>query len=145
MTRILTVLMTLAFLSTPLFAAGTKDKAATMYKNPGCSCCDGYAKYLRKHGFKVEVKETAEHDAISKKAGIPEDFQGCHTTFVDGYVIGGHVPMSAVNKLLNERPKVKGISLPGMPAGSPGMGGEKDETWKIYSIGEGKPKVYVTE
>ncbi len=138
-------LIALLFISTPAIAADMSGKTATLYKNPGCSCCDGYADHLRKHGFKVEVKPPAEHDAISKKAGIPEDFQGCHTTFIDGYAIGGHVPVSAIQKLLNERPKVKGISLPGMPAGSPGMGGEKDEPWKIYSVGDGKPKVYVTE
>ena len=64
---------------------------------------------------------------------------------IDGYVIGGHVPVNTARKLLSERPKIKGITLPGMPLGSPGMSGSKTEPWKIYAIGEGKPSVFAVE
>lgn len=70
--------------------------------------------------FEVEVKPTNDLAEISRKAGVSEDFQGCHSTFVDGYVVDGHVPMKIVEKLPAERPDIAGISLPGMPVGAPG-------------------------
>jgi len=66
---------------------------------------------------------------ISHDAGVPEDLEGCHTMFVGGYVVDGHVPVTVVKKLLTERPAIAGITLPGMPMGSPGMGGEKAGTF----------------
>lgn len=120
---------------------------ATLYKNPQCGCCEGYADYLRKNGFEVEVKPTNDLASISSKAGVPANFQGCHTTFVDGYVVDGHVPVKTVKKLLSERPDIAGIALPGMPMGSPGMAGEKTESFTIYAVTkDGKaPTVYSTE
>ncbi|WP_119390689.1 DUF411 domain-containing protein [Taklimakanibacter lacteus] len=122
-------------------------RKATLYKNPQCSCCEGYANYLRANGFKVEVKPTNDLTEISRKAGVPEDFQGCHTMFIDGYVVDGHVPVNTVNKLLRERPAIAGITLPGMPMGSPGMTGAKTVPFTIYAVTkDGKaPTVYATE
>ncbi|AGA08458.1 CopG family transcriptional regulator [Sinorhizobium meliloti] len=107
---------------------------ATLYKNPQCGCCEGYAAYLRDNGFNVEVKPTNDLAEISRKAGVPEGMQGCHTTFVDGYVIDGHVPVNVVRKLLIEKPAIAGITLPGMPMGSPGMSGPKTEKFVIYTV-----------
>ena len=118
---------------------------ATIYKNPNCQCCEGYADYLRQNGFKVTVKPTHELSAMSRKAGIPDNFQGCHLAFIDRYVVSGHVTIKTVRKLLTEKPDIKGVTLPGMPMGSPGMNGRKNETWTTYSIGEGAPKVYAKE
>ena len=120
---------------------------ATLYKNPQCSCCEEYAAYLRQHGFEVEVKATNDLTTISSEAGVPEEFQGCHTTFVDGYVIDGHVPVRTVRKLLSERPAIAGITLPGMPLGSPGMTGHKDGPFTIYAVTKDgtPPRVYATE
>ncbi|WGS21090.1 MULTISPECIES: DUF411 domain-containing protein [unclassified Bradyrhizobium] len=113
---------------------------ATLYKNPQCTCCEGYAAYLRKSGFAVEVKPTNDLAEISQKAGVPEKYQGCHTMFVDGYVVDGHVPVEIVRKLLRERPAIAGITLPGMPAGSPGMYGQKTQAFSIYAVTkDGKP------
>lgn len=122
-------------------------RKATLYKNPQCSCCEGYANYLRANGFKVEVRPTNDLTEISRKAGVPEDFQGCHTMFIDGYVVDGHVPVNTVNKLLSERPAIAGITLPGMPMGSPGMTGAKTTPFTIYAVtNDGKaPTVYATE
>ena len=117
----------------------------TLYKNPQCGCCEGYATYLRENGFTVEVKPTHELVAMSRDAGLPADFQGCHLSLVDGYFVSGHVPIDTVNKLLAERPDIKGITLPNMPMGSPGMSGTKTEPFTIYSIGEGEPEVYAIE
>ena len=129
------------------FALGAETRKATIYKNPQCSCCEGYADYLRKNGFEVEVKPTNDLADISSKAGVPENFQGCHTMFVDGYVVDGHVPLATVNKLLTERPDIIGLALPGMPLGSPGMGGTKAGPFTIYAITkDGKaPSIYAEE
>jgi hypothetical protein len=120
---------------------------ATLFKNPECSCCEGYAAYLRENGLDVDVKPTNDLAEISRKAGVPEQMEGCHTMFIDGYVIDGHVPVTVVRKLLSEKPAIAGITLPGMPAGSPGMVGTKTETFVIYAVTkDGKaPTVYATE
>ncbi len=120
---------------------------ATLFKNPQCTCCEGYAAYLRKNGFEVEVKSTNNLTEISRKAGVPENVQGCHTMFVDGYVVDGHVPVDVIRKLLSEHPAIAGITLPGMPLGAPGMNGTKSSTFTIYSVTKdgSPPKVYATE
>jgi len=116
-----------------------------MFKNPECGCCDGYADYLRHHGFAVTSKPTSDLAEISRKAGVPADLQGCHTAFIGDYVVDGHVPVEAISKLLAEHPAIKGISLPGMPEGSPGMNGEKTAAFTIYAIGQdGKSSVFLT-
>lgn len=116
-----------------------------LYKNPECGCCDGYADYLRQHGFAVTAKATPDLSEISRKAGIPPDLQGCHTAFIGDYVVDGHVPVEAIEKLLAERPAIKGITLPGMPPGSPGMPGDKMEPFTVFAIGtDGKPKIFMT-
>ena len=136
----------LAMIALPLPAAA-EPIHATLYKNQQCSCCEGYAAYLRKNGFDVDVKPTNDLTEISSKAGVPERLQGCHTMFVDGYVVDGHVPVSTIRKLLSERPAIAGITLPGMPEGSPGMTGSKRETFTIYAVTKdgAPPKVYATE
>ena len=117
---------------------------ALMYKNPQCGCCEEYAKYLRRNGFKVTVKETHNMSLISRQNGVPEKLAGCHTMLVGGYVVEGHVPVGAIDKLLKERPDIKGISLPGMPNGSPGMTGVKAEPFTIYEISN-EAKVFAVE
>lgn len=130
----------------PLSSAAEPIRA-TLFKNPQCSCCEGYAAYLRENGFEVDVKPTNDLTQISRKAGVPENIQGCHTMFVGGYVVDGHVPINVVRKLLSERPAIAGITLPGMPSGSPGMGGPKSSTFTIYSVAKdgAPPKVYASE
>lgn len=131
-------------LTTPAFA-GESSKVVALFKNPQCGCCEGYAEYLRKNGFKVTVKSTHDLVTMSRNAGVPDEFQGCHLAFIDGYVVSGHVPVNTVNRLLSERPTIRGITLPGMPMGSPGMSGEKYAPFKIYELGGDTPKVYATE
>jgi hypothetical protein len=118
----------------------------TLYKNPQCTCCESYAQYLEKNGFKVDVKPTNDLAEISRNAGVPGDLEGCHTMFVGGYVVDGHVPVEIIRRLLAERPQIAGITLPGMPAGSPGMTGPKTEPWTIYAVTkDGKPpKIFAT-
>ena len=120
---------------------------ATLYKDPQCSCCEGYAAYLRQNGFTVDVKPTHDLAEISQKAGVPPQLQGCHTMFVDGYVVDGHVPVNVVQKLLSERPAIAGITLAGMPTGSPGMYGQKTAPFTIYAVTKdgAAPRVYAVE
>ena len=125
-------------------SALAEPPAATMYVNPQCGCCQGHAGYLRQNGFKITVKETQDMSLIRSQHGVPAKFEGCHIMLIDGYVVEGHVPAAAIKKLLAERPKIKGISLPGMPEGSPRMTGVKAEPFKILEISE-KAKVFAVE
>ena len=128
-------------LTRPLKAAPV---AVTLYKSPECGCCEGYADYLRRHGFAVVSKATNELAELSSKAGIPAELQGCHTAFIGDYVVDGHVPVEVITRLLAEHPAIKGIVLPGMPEGSPGMPGAKAGPFTIYGIGaDGKAAVYM--
>jgi hypothetical protein len=138
---------TLVFLATVLFSALASAEPVTvrMYVNPQCGCCEGHAQSLRENGFKVTVTPTHNVSLIRKKHDIPEKFEGCHIAFVDGYVVEGHVPASAIRKLLAERPGIKGISLPGMPDGSPGMTGVKAAPFEILEISDGSAKVFAVE
>lgn len=137
----------LGLLLLPLGQAHAADpsKTATLYKNPQCGCCEQYADYLRQNGYTVTVKPTHDLVAMSREAGIPDDFQGCHLAFIDDYVVSGHVPVGTVDRLLSERPDIKGVTLPGMPMGSPGMNGPKAAPFQIYEIADGAPKVYAVE
>lgn len=126
-------------------AQAEERHAATLYKNPQCGCCETYADYLRENGFEVTVEPTHDLPLMKRQHGVPSVLEGCHTTLVDGYVVEGHVPVDTLVRLLTERPAIKGISLPGMPAGSPGMVGEKTGPFTIYEIGDGPTKVYGVE
>lgn len=128
-----------------LTATEAPAQEVLLYKNPQCGCCENYADYLRENGFEVTVKPTHELLRISQEAGVPEHLQGCHTMFVDDYVVSGHVPVDTVKRLLSERPDIKGVTLPGMPTGSPGMGGSKTEPFTIYEVGQGEPRVYAVD
>jgi len=116
----------------------------TLYKNPECGCCEGYADYLRHNGFKVTAVSTNDLTVMGQKYGIPDDLAPCHISLIGGYVVGGHIPIDVVNRLLLEKPQIVGITLPGMPEGTPGMPGQKPGPLEIYEIGKGPRKVYAT-
>ncbi|HEX2140236.1 MAG TPA: DUF411 domain-containing protein [Woeseiaceae bacterium] len=120
------------------------SRKATLYKNPQCGCCEDYASYLRKAGFQVAVVATHDLDAVKAQHHVPQNLYGCHTTLVGGYVVEGHVPASTIERLLQERPRIRGVSLPGMPLGSPGMTGPKTEPFRILEIGP-EQRVYAVE
>lgn len=114
-----------------------------MYKSPTCSCCGKYAEYLTAKGFKVTVIEVSDPTEIKKNLGVPEEMWACHTLKLGRYYVEGHVPVEAIHKLLKDKPDIDGIALPGMPEGSPGMGGVKREPFIIYSISKGEIKEYM--
>jgi hypothetical protein len=127
----LLVVLQVALLSTQAFAEPT---SVTLYKDLQCTCCEGHAKYLEEQGFKVEVKPVPNLHSINQKAGVPDALEGCHTSFIGGYVVIGHVPVDSIRKLLAERPKIVGISIPGMPANLPGMPGPRSHPVAIHEI-----------
>lgn len=108
------------------------------YNAPGCSCCEAYAEYLREN-VTGTVSDTVAEDLTARKRdhGVPQSLQSCHTALVDGYVVEGHVPAAAISTLLDEAPAVDGIALPGMPAGSPGMGGQKQNRLTVRAFTDG--------
>lgn len=113
---------------TPVAEAPTVDAARSgtlpavmAYKSPTCGCCELWIEHLRTAGFEVQVTDTAQLDAIKTKAGVPVGQGSCHTALVDGYFIEGHVPAGDIKRLLDERPAAKGLMVPGMVLGSPGM------------------------
>tara|TARA_Y100000310_G_C20660710_1_gene804580 strand:+ start:1832 stop:2296 length:465 start_codon:yes stop_codon:yes gene_type:complete len=110
----------------------------TMYKSPTCGCCIGNSQILSAEGFDVKTVSQSNMDIIKSQYQIPAEMQSCHTSVIDDYFIEGHVPMEAIEKLMNEKPDIDGIALPRMPSGSPGMPGVKTETWIIYSLKDGQ-------
>jgi hypothetical protein len=108
-----------------LLLGGLQMQAADMtvhvYKTPTCGCCGKWVEHMRANGFKVEVTEVQDTAETRRKYGVPEELRSCHTAVVDGYALEGHVPAADVKQLLQSRPKAKGIAVPGMPMGSPGM------------------------
>ena len=127
---------------TVLGAHAEDDRSATLWKNPQCGCCEAYAEYLRENGFSVTVKPTHDLSLIKREHSVPSHLEGCHTTLIQGYVVEGHVPVRTLNKLLKDRPEIKGISLPGMPMGSPGMSGIKDAPFTIYQYSDDGNQVF---
>ena len=105
------------------YPASAQTPAILVHKDPNCGCCTGWVQHLKDAGFTVTVQETAQLPAVRKRLGVPGDLAACHTAEIGGYVIEGHVPAFALRQLLEKRPTAIGLAVPGMPAGSPGMGG----------------------
>ena len=114
-------LTTLALALTAVAGSTVAATPVTLFKSPWCGCCESYARYLRNQGFEVKTIDEEDMDAVKKRHGT-DRAASCHTSLIGGYVIEGHVPAQTIRKLLAERPQIAGISLPGMPASSPGMG-----------------------
>ena len=115
--------------------ASSSDKPKiTVFLSPTCGCCQEYITYLRSKGFNVDKKETQNMLSIKEKYGISSDIEGCHTSVVGDYFVEGMVPAEAINKLLAEKPEIKGITLPGMPDNAPGMPGFNIKGLKAYQI-----------
>lgn len=107
----------------PLPLAAATGREMIVYKSSTCGCCTAWADIMKGAGFTVTIKPTDDLDTVRQQAGgVPTEIQGCHVAFVDGYIVEGHVPVAAVEKLLAERPAIRGITVAGMPDGSPGMG-----------------------
>ena len=110
----------------------------TIYKSLSCGCCGIYADYFENKGnVDVKIVDVGGDTSIKTKYGVPEELQSCHTTIIGDYFVEGHVPLEAINKMLEEKPNIAGIAMSGMsgmPAGSPGMPGTKEEAFVIYAV-----------
>lgn len=92
-----------------------------VYKSPTCGCCALWVDHMREAGFELAVEDTNDMIAIKRDAGLPAQLQSCHTAFVDDYVFEGHIPAEVIARFLAEAPSARGLAVPGMPVGSPGM------------------------
>lgn len=112
---------------------GTK---VTFYRSPSCGCCLGHAEALTAAGAEVtmEVVDEVTLQNIKAEHGIPISKQSCHTAIIDGYVVEGHVPIAALSELVTNKPDIKGITLPGMPIGTPGMPGKQTESFIVETL-----------
>lgn len=106
-------------------------------KDPSCGCCGAWIDHVRKAGFTVEVIESPEVNRLKTRLGVPQALASCHTAEIGGYVIEGHVPADAIKRLLTEKPQARGLAVPGMPVGSPGMevSGVEDDTYEVVLFG----------
>lgn len=129
---IATILIVAMFIIFPISKSNKIN--AIIYKSSSCGCCGNYIPYLEGKGFDLKINVMENVNPIKEQYGIPNDMRSCHTIILGNYFIEGHVPIEAINKLLSEQPDIDGITLPNMPAGSPGMPGTKAGDFIIYSI-----------
>lgn len=128
----------------PSGAASASVPEMVVYKSPTCGCCQGWVDYLERAGLKVKAVNVNNMDAIKRQHGLTNPaLKSCHTALIDGYVIEGHVPVGDIERLLKERPKVVGITAPGMPQLSPGMASEIPKNYDVLTFNKnGDSEVY---
>jgi hypothetical protein len=127
-------------------AAASSLPQVEVYKNPDCGCCGAWVDHLKAAGFPVKVSEVPDTSAVRKRHGIPDEFGSCHTGVVAGYALEGHVPAEDIKRLLAKKPVAAGLSVPGMPVGSPGMevGSRKDPYQVLLIDKAGRSSVFAT-
>lgn len=137
----------LAAASQPLWAAAPASlPVLQVWKDPSCGCCKDWVSYLRREGFQVQMYETG-NAAVRQRLGLPMKYASCHTGLIGGYVVEGHVNAREIRRLLAEKPKAIGLSVPGMPVGSPGMdgpeyGGRQDPYDVVLVLPDGSGRTY---
>lgn len=129
-----TILIVVGCTSTPTIKKTSIEEKITVFKSASCGCCGGFAQYAEGQGFNVDVKIVDDLDTVKEKFKISDEMRSCHTSQIEDYFIEGHMPTEAIEKLMAEKPDIAGISLPGMPPGSPGMPGKKNGVWTIHAI-----------
>ena len=148
-----TIGLTVAFIALALTTAAApislpeaaKKPIITVYKDPGCGCCKNWIEHLIKHGYRVDAKDTPAMAEVKRTLGVPEALTSCHTAVVNGYLIEGHVPAADIARLLKQKPKVAGLAVPGMPMGSPGMEGPRQQHYQVLSFDKnGKTRIFAS-
>ena len=126
----------------PLLPARAATTAIEVWTGPSCSCCHVWIEHLKANGFTVTTHDGGNTDARAR-LGMPIDYGSCHTGLVEGYALEGHVPAREVERLLAERPDAIGLSVPGMPRGSPGMESPIHDPYDVLLIGrDGRGTVF---
>ena len=124
-----------AAVTLPAALVGPDAPVMTVFKSPTCGCCSMWIEHAEAAGFTVDARDRDDMAAVKDSLGLPSDLASCHTGVVDGYVIEGHVPAEYVAQLLDERPDVLGLSVPGMPIGSPGMEmGDRRDPYDVLAV-----------
>ncbi len=143
----------LALIGLGLLMAGgcrTADGDATriqVFKTATCGCCTKWIDHLEAAGFEVEARDLPDLASVKSANGVPNELTSCHTALVDGYVLEGHVPAADIERLLTERPDVRGLAVPEMPLGSPGMehpDPSRHEAYDVLSFGPAGVRVYAS-
>ena len=114
--------------------ATEKSPLIQVYKSPTCGCCSKWVDHMRYAGFEVEASNVRDVGVYKREYGLPPQLASCHTGIVEGYVVEGHVPADDVIRVLKEKPAIKGIAVPGMPIGSPGMEGPNPDRYETLSF-----------
>ena len=129
---------------TPQISSTTSMPSMKVYKSPTCDCCKDWVTYIEKAGYLVESIETDNVNSVKAEHGLTNPaLKSCHTAIIDGYVIEGHVPVTDIERLLAERPDIVGLTAPGMPMMSPGMGSETPRDYDVLAfMKNGKSRVY---
>lgn len=141
----LLVFLALPLLATPLAVQADRTAVIKVFKSATCGCCTKWVDHLRAAGFTVEATNMEDMARLKRENGISEQIESCHTAFVAGYFIEGHVPAQDVKRLLTERPKIAGLAVPEMPVGSPGMEGKNPVVYDVLAVdSQGKTAVYAT-
>lgn len=123
--------------------ARAASESMVVYKGPNCGCCQAWADAMKRAGFSVKTEDVSDITVVKDRYKIPSDLQGCHTAVVTGYYLEGHVPLEAVTKLLAEKPNLAGLSVPGMPIGSLGMGDNPGASYDVIATWkDGTSKLY---
>lgn len=131
-----------AALSVPVLAMAAAP-VVEVYKSEFCGCCGAWVEHLKANGFATRVHNVENPSDYRERAGIPEKFGSCHTAKVGGYAIEGHVPAADIKRLLAQKPKAKGLAVPGMPLGSPGMEGPRKDPYDVLLVQpDGKTRVF---
>jgi hypothetical protein len=127
--------------------ASAAPQTMTVYKDPNCGCCHLWAEAMTAEGFDVKLEDRDDLTPIKAQLGVPANLQGCHTATVTGYFLEGHVPIEALRKLLDEKPPIAGLAVPGMPSGSLGMGDDPGAAYDVFAVTKapvGNPAVYMS-
>jgi len=115
----------------------------TVYKSPTCGCCNKWVSHLQSSGFEVDAINRKDMNSVKSDAGIPRRLASCHTAIIGDYIIEGHVPADDIKRLLKEKPDVAGLTVPGMPMGSPGMEGPRQDRYDVLTFTRsGETKVF---
>ncbi|CAB1369044.1 DUF411 domain-containing protein [Denitratisoma oestradiolicum] len=124
-------------------AAMAQATVVEVFKSPYCGCCGKWVEHLRQSGFEVKAHDVEDVPAVRQKLGMPDRLGSCHTAKIGGYVVEGHVPAADIQRLLKEKPKALGLSVPSMPPGSPGMESSKPMPYQTLLVqSDGSTRVF---
>lgn len=127
-------------------ASAASHPAIAAFRNPGCGCCEKWAAHLTANGFQVTMQDDPDLDKRRAEAGVPASLAGCHTAYMGGAIIEGHVPAEDIIRFLAEKPDALGLAVAGMPMGSPGMetSGAPDKYEVMLFMADGATRVYAS-